>query len=136
MIITLCYSMQFADEAEKVKEELEALGHQASVSKCNHQYLGKSDEEQEKLKLEQKYEHDAILEHGDLIQQSEAVLVLNYDKHGVANYIGGNVLLEMGLAYFLGKKIYLLNPIPKMPYYETEIIALKPIILDGDISRI
>ena len=42
----------------------------------------------------------------------------------------------MGFAYVLGKPIYLLNLIPKMPYYETELIALRPIVIDGALDRI
>lgn len=136
MKITLCYSMQYAEKAKEMKEKLEELGHEAHVSATNNKYLGKSDEEKEEIKLEQKYGHDAIAEHGELIRESDAILVLNYDKHGIENYIGGNAFLEMGLTYFLGKKIYLLNPIPKMPHYETELIALKPVILDGDLEKI
>ena len=136
MRITLCYSMQFADKAEDVRLTLGYLGHTAFTTKCNHKYLGLSDQEKEKLKLEEKYNHDAIREHGGLIKESDAILVINYDKHGIAGYIGGNVFLEMGLAHFLDKKIYLLNPIPKMPYYETEIIAMRPVVIGGDLEKI
>ena len=52
----------------------------------------------------------------------------NYDKHGIKNYIGGNAFLEMGFAHVLGiKKFIYLNPIRKMPYYETEIVAMRPL---------
>ncbi|PJC52196.1 MAG: hypothetical protein CO030_04160, partial [Candidatus Magasanikbacteria bacterium CG_4_9_14_0_2_um_filter_42_11] len=70
------------------------------------------------------------------IKKSDKVLILNYDKHDIPNYIGGNSFLEMGFAYILKKPIYLLNPIPKIPYYETEIIAMKPVILDGELKKI
>jgi len=43
-------------------------------------------------------------------------LVVNPDKNNVANYIGGNVFLEMGYAHILKKKIFLYNDIPAMPY--------------------
>jgi hypothetical protein len=43
--------------------------------------------------------------------------------------------MEMGLAFFLRKKIYLLHEIPKLPYKE-EILGVKPIILDNDLSKI
>jgi hypothetical protein len=42
----------------------------------------------------------------------------------------------MGFAHVMHQKIFLLNPIPKMPFYETEIIAMRPTILNGDISSI
>ncbi|KKT04140.1 MAG: hypothetical protein UV82_C0011G0068 [Candidatus Magasanikbacteria bacterium GW2011_GWD2_43_18] len=42
----------------------------------------------------------------------------------------------MGFAYILKKPLYLLNPIPDMPYYKTEIQAMKPIVLNGDFEKI
>jgi hypothetical protein len=45
-------------------------------------------------------------------------------------------LIELGFAYILKKKIYLLNPIPDIPYYKSEIEAVKPVILNGDLTKI
>jgi hypothetical protein len=42
----------------------------------------------------------------------------------------------MGFAHVLDQKIYLLNPIPDMPYYRTEIEAMKPIVINGNFSLI
>jgi hypothetical protein len=78
---------------------------------------------------------DAIKRHYDLITASEAILVVNVEKKGVANYIGGNTFLEMGFAYVLGKKIFLLNPIPEVSYRD-ELLAMHPIILNGDLSNL
>jgi len=41
----------------------------------------------------------------------------------------------MSFAYILKKKIYLLNPIPDMIYTD-EIIAMHPIVLNGDLTKI
>jgi len=43
--------------------------------------------------------------------------------------------MEMGLAFFLKKKIYLLNQIPELSYKE-EVLGMRPIILGGDFSKI
>lgn len=136
MKITLCYSMQFAEKAEEIKNELEKLGHQAFIVTTNNKFLGHDDSEKEEIKLKQKFEDDAMREHFSLIEKTDAILVLNYEKHSIPGYIGGNAFLEMGLAYYLRKPIYLLNPIPKMPYYETEIIAMKPLMICGDLKKI
>ncbi|HBL39339.1 TPA: hypothetical protein DDZ10_01565 [Candidatus Uhrbacteria bacterium] len=136
MNIALCHSMQYAERAKEVQEWFRSRGHEAHPSSFNELFLGLSDEEKEKLKLYQKYEQDAIREHWGIIEKSDVVFVLNYDKHGIANYIGGNSFLEMGFAYILKKPIYLLNPIPDMPYYKTEIIAMKPVVVDGDLERV
>jgi len=106
------------------------------MSKFGPLFVGKTDEEKEQIKLEQKYKNDAIREFWALMKNADALLVANYDKSGVKNYIGGNAFLEMGFAHVLNQKIYLLNPIPHMPYYETEIIAMRPLVIDGDLSKI
>ncbi len=136
MTITICGSMQFHDEMLKTKIELEALGHVVFIpsgvyDKSRNEFYVDTDEERVTVKIE----HDLIREHFRYIEQSEAILVLNYDKKGVTGYIGGNTFLEMGLAFWLGKKIYLLNPIPHMDYL-TEMHAMQPVVLNGDLSRL
>lgn len=128
--------MQYAEKAKEVQKWFKEHGHEAFASKFNEEFIGLNTQEKEKLKLHQKYNKDAIREHWEVIKDCDMVLILNYDKHGIAGYIGGNSFLEMGFAYILKKPIYLLNPIPKMPYYETEIIAMKPIVIDGDLNKV
>ena len=136
MTITLCYSMQFSDRTAEIKTQLEHSGHLVFISSFHTEYVEQTPEEIEKRKLKHKNENDAIGEHWRHINNSDCILVLNYTKNNIENYIGGNVFLEMGFAYVLGKPIYLLNPIPKMPFYETEIIAMKPIIINNDLTKI
>ena len=126
--------MQYSEKALELQAWFAARGVEAFPSQTAHLYIGLNAEEQETLRLKQKYEQDAIREHWEVIQNSDKVLILNYDKHGIPGYIGGNSFLEMGFAYILRKPIYLLNPIPKMPYYETEIIAMKPVVLNGELE--
>lgn len=136
MKVALCHSMQFAEKAKNVQEWFKSKGHQAFPSKFNDSFLGLNDHEKEKLKLEQKYNKDAIREHWSTIDNCDVVLVLNFDKHDIPGYIGGNSFLEMGFSYILKKPIYLLYDIPEMPYYKTEIIAMKPIILNGKLENL
>lgn len=82
-----------------------------------------------------KIEHDLIKRHFNKIKDGDAILVINEDKNNKVNYIGGNSFLEMGFAHVLNKKIFLLNPIPESSYKD-EIVAMKPIILDGDLKKI
>lgn len=136
MKIGVAGSMQFTERMMELCEQLEAIGHEAFMSKFGPAFVGKTDEEKEQIKLEQKYNYDAIREFWKPMQTADALLVANFDKHGIKNYIGGNAFLEMGFAHVLNQKIYLLNPIPKMPYYETEIIAMRPIIINGNLNKI
>lgn len=62
----------------------------------------------------------------EIVENCDALLVLNYDHRGIKNYIGGNSFLEMVIAFYLNKGIHLLNPVPEgMPYTE-EVKALFP----------
>lgn len=136
MRIGVAGSMQYTDKMIEVCDALKKLGHEVFMSKFGPQYAGKSEQEIEKLKLKHKYEYDAIREFWKPMQSADALLVLNYDKHGIKNYIGGNSFLEMGFAHVLNQKIFLMNPAPDMPYYGTEIIAMKPIVINEDLTKI
>ncbi|HBD02505.1 MAG: Maf-like protein [Microgenomates group bacterium GW2011_GWC1_46_16] len=136
MIITICGSMQFHREMQTTKQELESRGFTVFAPdeldnvKSNESYM-KNDED----KINAKIEYDFIREHFKKVEAADAILILNYPKHGIDGYIGGNTFLEMGYAFGQGKKIYLLHPIPKMDYY-TEMVAIQPVILNGDLGRI
>jgi len=136
MKITICGSMVFTKEMLAVQNQLEKHGHQVFISGFAESYKGKSAEEIEKLTIHDKRENDAIRDHWEKIKKSDAILVLNYDRKGIKNYLGGNTLMELGFAYVLNKKIFLLNPIPEIEFYQSEIEAVKPIILNGNISQI
>ncbi len=136
MKIGIIGSMQFTDKMLKVREKLIELGHNAFVTDLHKTMIGKTDSEIEKIKLHQKNNMDAIREFWRMMQGADAVLVLNYDKNGIKNYVGGNTLMEMGFAHVLNQKIFMLNPIPDMPYCKSEIEAMKPVVVNGDLSKI
>jgi len=128
--------MQFTEKMLEVSDQLKKIGHNAFVTDLHVALVGKSDEEKEKIKLHQKNNMDAIREFWREMQGADAVFVLNYDKKGIKNYIGGNTLMEMGFAHVLNQKIFLLNPIPEIEFYKTEIEAMKPVIINGDFTKI
>lgn len=136
MRIGVAGSMQFTEQMMAVCDELEKLGHETFMSKFKDAYVGKTDKEKEEQKLKDKYQNDAIREFWEPMQDADALVVVNLDKHGIKNYVGGNAFLEMGFAHVLNQKIFLMNPIPDMPYYGTEIIAMKPIVINGDLSQV
>lgn len=136
MKIGIAGSMQFTEKMIDVYTQLEELGHEPFMSSFADSYVGRSADEIESRKLIDKNDHDAIREFWEPMQDAQALLVLNYDKEGIKNYIGGNAFLEMGFAHVLDQKIYLINPIPDMPFYGTEIIAMKPINIGGDLTKI
>lgn len=144
--ITLCGSIAFYDEMLKVKEQLESRGHEIRLPPIEtkdengnmipikkYYELRKSDSGDTKWIWDRKEE--AMRIHFDKIEWSDAVLITNYDKNAIKGYVGANTLMEMGLAFHLHKKIFLLNEIPDQSCKE-EIIGMKPILMDGDLNKI
>lgn len=136
MKIGVIGSMQFIEKMVETRDQLIALGHESFVTSLHEPFIGKTDAEKELIKIEQKNNHDAIREMWHMMQEADAVLVLNLDKEGITHYIGGNAFLEMGFAHVLNQQIFLFNPIPDMPFYKTEIVAMKPIVVNGDLTKI
>jgi hypothetical protein len=66
--------------------------------------------------------------------ETQAVLIINFDKYNIKNYIGPNTFAEMFMAFAHRKKIYIFNNIPDV-YFE-ELIAWDVITFDGDINKL
>jgi len=143
MKITICASIDFAFKIKEIVEKLENDGHSVEIpmtaKKIIDGELSMDDFQKEKNQngdgAFRKIKFDVIKKHYKLIGESDAILVINCDKKGIENYIGGNTLMELGFAHVLDKKIFLLNPIPEISYKD-EIVAMQPIILNGDLSKI
>ncbi len=133
MIITLCASMTLADRIRAVQAELQALGHTVYVPVEVEEFNYRSASTEERAQL--KRTHDLIRAHWRKIEKSDAILVLNEHTKGVEHYIGGNSFLEMGFAHILGLPIYLMHPVPDMPY-ASEMAAMDPVVINGDLRRI
>jgi nucleoside 2-deoxyribosyltransferase len=128
--ITICGSMHFFDEMLALKAELESMGFGVFMPDregLDIDYAKLSQKEQ--IDLKQTF----IDRHIAHIHNSDAILVANYNKNGHENYIGANSFLEMGIAYALGKKIFLLNDIPEQSN-SAEIRGLKPIPAMGNTN--
>lgn len=140
MKITLCGSVKFADKFVKTYRELEKMGHEP---KMHELMFGIADSTAPELINNINREHwSAKRKYGFIkwwynsIKDSDAILILNYDKKGIKNYIGGNTLMEMGFAHVHDKKIFLMNPIPDDVSYVDEIKAMTGSVLNGDLNKI
>lgn len=136
MKIVICGSMAAAPQMVLLKKELNSKGHKVILPKNCSKYANK------KLKYESRNEStqnkindDLIRNYFKIIKSADAVLAANYDKKHRKNYLGGNTFLEIGFAHILNKKIYLINPIPKISYTD-EIKTMRPVVLNGDLSKI
>ena len=128
MRIVICGSMSSIDDMINVKKELLQKNHHVTLPKSID---GETDHESTKNKIE----HDLIRGYFKEIGSADAVLIVNVEKKGIPNYIGGNSFLEMAFAHVLNKKIFLLNSVPDMIYTD-EIEAMQPVVLNSDFSKI
>lgn len=135
MKICICCSLSFPNEVNKVADELRALGHEVLLP---HGIIIRAIEQPDFDPVAAKHDggYDAMSAHFAKIRESDAILVCNFTKKGIENYIGANTFLEMGHAYALEKPIYVLNKLPDQPFINDELKAFGTIELDGDLAKI
>ena len=135
MKICVCCSLSFTDEAKQIADKLTNMGHEVLLPNgVEVDAIHQPDFDPVKAKHDNGY--DAIREHFDKIKEADAVLICNFTKKGIKNYIGANTFLEAGFAYYLGKPTFALNPLPEQDYIHDEINALGIIVLDGNLGLI
>ena len=143
-IITICSSCDFYRKVNDIKEILEPLGFEVLIPDVAAEMKRTGDYEVSHYKTwfadPNDYPKKAKLIHGhfDEVAKADAILVINEEKKGRPNYIGGNVLMEMALAFNDNKPIFILNEIPDASdvTYQEEILGMLPILLHGDINKL
>ncbi len=134
MIITICGSSTFAEEMGKAAELLEGKGHVVYVPEplVTEAWYQENYGREHFLEMKPVF----IKRHFDKIENSDGILIMNMEKKGIKGYLGSNTLMELAVAYFLGKKIFLLHPVhDDHPHFE-EIAALGSTVLHGNLDNI
>ena len=135
MKICICCSLSFTDKVKIVAQNLEKMGYDVLLPNgVLVDAIHKPDFDPVAAKHDNGY--DAMREHFDKIKKADVILVCNYTKNDVENYIGANTFLEMGFAYYLGKPIFVLNPLPDYKYVNDELLSFGVNLINGDLSRI
>ena len=151
MRITLCGSVIFIEAMKMLKHELTAQGHEVQMPpEVVRDGQGCEIHVTEFYRLRQaesalasdgevgaptspnawiwERKAQAMRTHFEKVAWAELVIVTNYTKNGVRDYIGANTLMEMGLAFHLRIPIILLNTVPDIPARE-EILGMRPYVL-------
>lgn len=140
MKITLCGGIKFAKEIVEIYHQLKKLGHEPMMHELMFSIAdGTAKELIQKIKenhSEVKRKYNFIKWWHDCIKNSDAILVCNFEKNGIKNYIGGNTLIEIAFACVNNKKVFLLNPVPEDVSYVDEIKAMVDVVLNGDLTKI
>ncbi len=140
--IIICSSAAFYRHVNQIADELETLGFKTVVPLDCRRMKKTGNYDVSVVKTWYKNPNDFhkkafyINDHFKEIENGDIVLAVNDEKHNYQGYIGPNVIIEMGLAYYLKKPIYVLNPVDsEMPTYE-EVHGLGSTIINGDLSKI
>lgn len=133
-ILIIC-SKKFYLNIPEIKNSLESMGHNILLPNC---YLDPGTEDRVRdlgIKEHSDFKRRMFNQSENIISNVDSVLVLNFNKNGVENYIGGATFLEMYDAFRVNKKIYLYNDIPE-GILKDEIIGFSPILIKGDLTKI
>ena len=104
--IVICGSMSFYDKMLEIADSLNKQGIPVVIPK--EERLERETLSDEEFNIFKRKVSNQYL--GKIRESSTyAVLVLNQDKKGIANYIGANTLVEISMAFCWGRQIYLLN---------------------------
>lgn len=133
--------MHFAKEMLETKKELEKNGHEVFVPTDTQDHtinpeLKGGFEKDFDAEIRHCIEKDVLRDGLDKIAKSDAIIHLNYPKNGIDGYIGPSGIMEIGVAFHLKKKIFLMYNVDKEQKYALEIMLTSPVILSGDLSKI
>ncbi len=122
MKIILAGSMISFEKMKLIKQRLEANGVVVAMP------TGAGDSSPQVVRG---FNHDAL----ERLKSGDRLLVVNEEKQGVKGYVGSNTLIEIGMAFALGKPVYLLNDYDKTQDCTDELDALVDGIVGGDILK-
>jgi hypothetical protein len=80
------------------------------------------------------FKHSAAAAHIRRIRypRTNGILVLNFLRHGIRNYIGPSTFAEIAVAHAAQKRIYILNGLPTM--YAEELNSWRVRCLGGELE--
>lgn len=140
--IAICSSASFYKQVIDLEAQLSALGFEVIIPLNARQMKASGDFDVTHYKTwfenadDYHKKADFMRSHFAEEEKSDAILVVNNKKNEIENYIGGNVLIEMAIAFYLGKKLFILNGLPEESAYIEEIKGMLPVVLGGNLDAL
>ncbi len=140
--IVICSSASFYTQAVEIEKQLKILGFKVKIPLVANKMKKSGDFNVDTYKTWNERPEDYKIKsyltkkHFIEIEKGDIVLVLNYKKNVKDGYIGGAVLCEMAIAFYLKKPIYILNKIDESSSLKEEIYAMSQKIINGDLLKI
>lgn len=142
MRLVICSSAAFYKHACDVADNLEAQGIEVVIPETAQMMRESGDFNVDHYKTWYKNEGDFHIKkhkmdtHFKEVETGDAILVINDKKHGIEGYVGPNVLMEMTLAYYLKKPIFILNNVGKDLNVYEEVFSMGCVQLGGNLKRL
>lgn len=140
--IVICSSGSFYKHVNEIADELRGMGWKVIIPATAEKMRTKNDYDIAAVKTwindarHFNKKHNLAMAHFEEVAAGDAVLIVNDDKPGKPNYIGPNATMEWGLAYYLGKPVFILNGVAKDANTYEEVYGMSTAVLDGDLSKI
>lgn len=136
--IFLCASMDFYEELVRVEAELHKLGWTVSIPQSAKVMKESNDYDVSHFKgvIPFTDRSKLIKKNFDEIRECDAILVINNEKNGMAAYIGPNVLMEIGLAFYFNKRIFIWNRVPESAQFIEELTCFGVEYVDRNLEKI
>lgn len=142
MRIAICGSANFPEKMKEIEKGLKERGHEVVIPASIIRYNLNNYDDAQRLKESDGHTKNIkpqlTIEHFNKIKNSDAILVVNLEKNGIPNYIGGGTFAEIMFAFYYGKRIFFLNPIPtheKLAFLRDEMECTQPII-NGNLDLV
>lgn len=139
--------MIFLDRMNSIKSQLENFGHEVTAPTLTEEEIETGANTFKDYLVSQgglknvfpnneiwKIKEKAMLQYKTIIDETDALLVCNFDKQEKKNRIGDNSFMEMGYAFFIGKKIYILQGLPYDDDKIEEVLGMRPVFLNGNFE--
>ena len=127
--IVVSGSMSLSEKMKNIKRQLTDIGYMVVIpEEIEWDSIPKDKYDEYKKELSLKYFNEIAKE------DTYAVLAVNDMKRGIENYIGASTFAEIAIAFYFGKKIFVLNEI--FEPYKDELSAWSVVPLNGNLSNI
>ena len=135
MKIFIACSKYFYGKVGSIKEVLENSGHEVVLPKCFDNPFEEYESGEPGTPEHILWKGNMMRTHKSNLRDVDAILVLNFEKKGIPNYIGGATFMEVIKAWELGKKILFYNPLPNCSFTD-ELYGTDPFVINGDLGLI
>jgi len=135
MKIFICASKHNYDKIASIKEQLEKAGHVITLP--NSYDFPEREKEMKKIGKDEHgvWKGEMLRVQKIKVDANDVIFVLNFEKNGVPNYIGGATFLEIYMAFEQGKKVYLYNPIPE-GILRDELLGMQVTVINRDLGLV